>query len=247
MSNWKTFFDHHAPQYMQNVFTQNTLFEVDFLIEEMRLPPRSSILDMGCGTGRHSIELTKRGYRMTGVDLSEGMLEEARKAALAAGVNIEWIESDATQFEAKHHFDGAICLCEGAFGLVNLADESENHDVAILNNIYHALKPGAPFVLTALNGLRAIRQYNQEDVDMGVFDPMTLIETYPMEYETPEGKKTLLVREKKYLPHELASLCRRIGFEILHVWGGTAGSWHRKPVQLDEMEVMISARKPDKP
>ena len=69
-STWEQFFDAHAPIYEQNEFTKNTVREVDFLLEELELPPGASILDVGCGTGRHSIELAKRGYTLTGVDLS---------------------------------------------------------------------------------------------------------------------------------------------------------------------------------
>jgi len=57
INEWQQFFDGHAPVYMENSFTRNTLAEVDFLLEVMELPPGSHILDVGCGTGRHSIEL----------------------------------------------------------------------------------------------------------------------------------------------------------------------------------------------
>jgi len=243
MNDWQTFFDHHAPQYLQNAFTHHTLEEVDFLVEELRTSEGGSILDMGCGVGRHSVELAKRGYRMTGVDLSGGMLAEARKAARAANVQVEWVQANATEFKAARQYDAAICLCEGAFGLVTLDEDPEAHDAAILRNIHAALKPGAPFVLTALNGLRAIREFSQEDVKSGRFDPLTLVETYPMEYETPQGTQSVLVREKKRLPGELAKLCRQCGFEVAHIWGGTAGAWRREMVDLDEMEAMIVARK----
>jgi len=243
-NNWQTFFDHHAPQYMENVFTRNTLVEVDFLLEELKLPPGSAILDMGCGTGRHSVELASRGFQMTGVDLSAGMLKEARQAAEAAGVQVTWVQSDARQFRSEARFDAAICLCEGAFGLVGTGEDPDAHDPAILRNIAAALKPGAPFILTALNGLRPIREFTQADVDAGKFDPLTLIETFEMEIDTPDGKKTVVVWEKKHLPQELILLCQQAGFEVLHLWGGTAGDWWRRQVNLDEMEVMIVARKP---
>ncbi|UCD09486.1 MAG: methyltransferase domain-containing protein, partial [Dehalococcoidales bacterium] len=68
-NSWKEYFDSHAPRYMQNPFTYSTLREIDFLVEELALPKGSRILDIGCGTGRHSIELAKRGYIMTGVDI----------------------------------------------------------------------------------------------------------------------------------------------------------------------------------
>ncbi len=85
-TDWKAFFDAYAPQYMQESFTTDTVREVDFIVEELALPIGSRILDMGCGTGRHSVELARRGYRIVGVDLSAGMLAEARKAAEAATV-----------------------------------------------------------------------------------------------------------------------------------------------------------------
>lgn len=87
-STWEEFFDAHAQVYEDNVFTKNTIREVDFLLEELSLQPRSSILDVGCGTGRHSIELAKRGYIVTGLDLSSEMLSRAADAAKLAGVNV---------------------------------------------------------------------------------------------------------------------------------------------------------------
>ena len=244
MNNWQAFFDHHAPQYMDNVFTQNTLAEVDFLLEELNLPPGSAILDMGCGTGRHSIELARRGYRVTGVDLSAGMLAEAQKAAQAAGVQVEWVQSDARAYNTEPRFDAAICLCEGAFGLVGTGEDPDAHDPAILQRIFAALKPGALFIMTALNGLRAIRECTPADVEAGKFDPLTLVEIYEMEIETPEGVKTVVVREKKHLPQDLRRLCQQAGFRVLHLWGGTASNWGRRTVELDEMEVMAVACKP---
>jgi cyclopropane fatty-acyl-phospholipid synthase-like methyltransferase len=251
MKNWQTFFDHHAPAYMQNVFTRNTLAEVDFLLEVLGLPPGSTILDLGCGTGRHSVTLAKRGYRPTGLDLSAGMLAEAEKAAHEAGVSVEWIQADAVQptdsFVARlgttRRFDAALCLCEGAFGLIDLDEDPDTHDPAILRNIHAVLRPGGPLVLTALNGLRAIRQFTPADVEAGTFDPLTLVETYPMEYSSSDGKRTIMVREKKHLPQDLARLCREAGFEVEHIWGGTAGDWGRRAVKLDEMEIMIVARR----
>jgi cyclopropane fatty-acyl-phospholipid synthase-like methyltransferase len=241
VSNWQKFFDGHAPYYHTNVFTRATLAEVDFLIAEFQLPPGCSILDMGCGIGRHSVELAKRGYNVTGVDLSSGMLAQARAAAAQAGVRINWIQADATQFSAETQFDSAICLCEGAFGLVG--NDADDHDALILRNVAHALKSGGMFVLTALNALQSIRQFKDEDVTQKRFDPLTLIETSEVEWETPEGKRSVIVREKRHLPGDLKRLVQAAGFEVLDLWGGTAGNWGRRQLSLDDIEVMIVARK----
>lgn len=242
-AGWKAFFDSHAPHYLKNVFTQNTIAEVDFLLERMKLPAGSAILDVGCGVGRHSVELAKRGFSMTGVDLSEGMLAEARKLASEVGVEVEWIQADATKFQGGKVYDAAICLCEGGFGLAGLDEEPVGHDLAILRCIHAALKPGAPFVLTALNGYAIIRRMTDQNVLDGAFDPSTMIAQYMDEMELPEGKRQLAIRERLLIAPELVAMLRHVGFEVQHVWGGTAGDWGERPIKLDEIEAMYWCRR----
>lgn len=240
-SEWQTFFDAHAPQYMQNCFVGNTLYEVDFLIEELGLAPRSAVLDIGCGTGRHSVELARRGYRVTGVDLSPGMLAEARKAADAAGVEVEWVQSDATRFTPTKAYDGAICLCEGAFGLLGSADDAIEQPLAVLRTIAAALKPGGKTLLTVLSAFRLIRSHAQQDVLEGRFDPLTLTESGEM--APAEGHPAVPTRERVFVPTELRLMAQIAGLEVLHIWGGTAGAWNRGPVDLDEYELMLVGQK----
>src|SRR5687767_3094401 len=112
MSEWEKFFDGQAPSYKDASFNKNTTAEVNFLLEVFNLPPGSRVLDVGCGVGRHSIELARRGYKVTGIDFSAAMLAEAAKAAKEAGVEVEWLEVDATRFTSPKFFDAAVCLCE---------------------------------------------------------------------------------------------------------------------------------------
>ena len=241
-NSWKEYFDGHAPRYMQNPFTYGTLREIDFLLEEIALPKGSRILDIGCGTGRHSIELAKHGYHMTGVDISSGMLAEAQAAAKDEGVEIELVNINAVEYRSEPIFDAAICLCEGAFCLLGEGDDPHERDLTILRNIFAALKPGAKFIMTALNGYMPIRHYMQEEIDRGIFDPVTMVETHLM--ESDDSEEILIVRERSYTPPELVLLFRIAGFKVENVWGGTAGNWGKRPLSLDEMEVMVVARKP---
>lgn len=239
-NSWVEFFDAHAPIYEQNVFTKNTAREVDFLIEELGLPAGGAILDVGCGTGRHAVELARRGYAVTGLDLSKEMLARAAAAADAAGVRVEWVHADAARFTLPNKFDAAVCLCEGAFGLLGGQDDPLEQPLAILSNMAACLKPGAKVLLTVLNATAMIRKFQNEDVAAGRFDPATLV----VKSEAPpgEGLQSIAVRERWFVPSELVLMCRMAGLTVLNAWGGTAGNWGRRPLDLDEFEIMIVAR-----
>ncbi len=240
-SEWKAFFDAYADQYMQECFTQNTVAEADFLLEELGLPQGSRVLDVGCGTGRHAVELARRGYRVTGVDLSDGMLHEAERAARKAGVEVEWVQGDATRMRFDAEFDAAICLCEGAFGLIGSGDDPDTHDLAILARMSEALKPGAKLILTALNGMRKIRAATPESMERGRFDPLTLTEACSVTYDVGGRTVTFTGVERGFVPSELRLMLTVSGFDVQAIYGGTAGDWGRRPPDLDEMELMAIA------
>jgi SAM-dependent methyltransferase len=244
-SSWETFFAAHAAIYDDNGFTKNTLHEVDFLLEELQVPPGARILDVGCGTGRHSIELARRGYRVTGLDLSAEMLARARAKAQAAGVHVDWVRGDATKFSIDAPFDAAICLCEGAFGLLGSSDDAVEHPLAILSNISRSLKPDGMALFTVLNGLWMVRMHKQQDVEHGSFDPLTLSQTG--EHCPAEGHPPVRATERAFVPTELVLLFRLAGLTVRHIWGGTAGNWGRRKIGLDEIEIMVVARKTAKP
>ena len=63
---------------------------MDFLLDELSSPLGTAILDVGYGTGHHLIELARRSYAVTGLDLSRGVLAKADEEVLAAGVRVEW-------------------------------------------------------------------------------------------------------------------------------------------------------------
>lgn len=245
--NWEKFFDGHASEYMENIFTKNTLAEVDFLIEELDLTPGQFILDVGCGTGRHAVELAKRGFDVTGVDLSAGMLAQAQQAAEAASVEVEWVKADATKYEPARAFDAAICLCEGAFGLLGSSSDPIEHDLNILRTVNAALKPEGRFLMTVLSALRHVRAATPEEAAAGIYDTHSMAKREVMTMETPDGPQEVTVRERGYTPTELTLLCRVAGLQVTDLWGGTAGAWNRESLKLDEFEIMITGVKAGEP
>jgi hypothetical protein len=166
------------------------------------------------------------------------MLKEAQKTGEEADVTIHWIHEDAARFSSQVSYDAAICICEGGFGLLGTADDPEEHDRAILDNIHACLIEKAGLILTVPNGLKKIRQFNQGDVQAGNFDPYYLLETFTVEWNTPEGSKSVQVKERGYTPIGLARLLEDVGFKVQGIYGGTAGRWALRKPELDEMELM---------
>jgi ubiquinone/menaquinone biosynthesis C-methylase UbiE len=119
MKQWyEELFENYATRYDSEIFTQGTSGECDFIERELDHDTTLKILDVGCGTGRHSIELSRRGYSVMGVDLSESLLARAREKAGQANLRIDFFRNDARDLPFENEFDAAIMLCEGAFPLM---------------------------------------------------------------------------------------------------------------------------------
>jgi len=232
---WQRFFQYEAPRYLDEVFTRNTVQEVDFIVRELGCRPGQEILDIGCGTGRHSLELARRGFRCTGIDQSPEMLEIGKRKADEQGVAVEFVLGEASAARLRRQFDHAICLCEGAFSLLEVGMDPVRYHKAILDNIASMVMESGMFLLTALNGFRFIRKYSDSDVERGVFDPVSIsaVEEIPI-----DGGGLVKVVEKGFTPRELERMLEESGFTVQGIWGGTAGSWKKEPLKLDEIELM---------
>ena len=239
-SGWERYFASAADTYDDEPFTGATDAEIALLRDVLRFEPGQRLLDVGCGTGRHSVPLAALGLQVTGVDLSAQMLAGARERARREGVEVELLEADARSLPPMAPFDAAICLCEGAFCLVADGVEPLAHDRAVLASMLRALRPGGRLVLTGLNAARLLRDWGRGEV-AGEVDLLTLTETssYP-----GEGGTRLELREHYHLPDGLRTLAEAVGFEVEHVWAGGAGDWRREPPTVDDYELMLVARRP---
>jgi SAM-dependent methyltransferase len=139
-SNWQeTFFRGVALDAWRRIITvEMTRSEVDFLERALDIPPGAQLLDVPCGNGRHAIELATRGYRMTGLDLSEEFIAEARAAT---ALPVRWVKDDMRSLPWVDEFDGAFCF-GNSFGYLN-RDKTQT----FLASVARGLKPGARFVI----------------------------------------------------------------------------------------------------
>lgn len=105
------------------------------------------ILDIGCGTGGHSIPLARRGYHVRGVDRSEAMLSEARRKAGAAGVGARFTQGDAASFRLDESLDAALML----FAVLGYLTDNEQL-LAALRNVRRHLRAGGLFIFDVWYG-----------------------------------------------------------------------------------------------
>jgi SAM-dependent methyltransferase len=103
--------------------------------------PVRTILDLGCGTGRHSVELAQRGYELVGIDLSEAMLDRARRRAASEGANATFLLGDVRHVELGRRFDAVLSM----FAVIGY--QTDTTDLrATFDNVRRHLEPGGVFV-----------------------------------------------------------------------------------------------------
>jgi RimJ/RimL family protein N-acetyltransferase/2-polyprenyl-3-methyl-5-hydroxy-6-metoxy-1,4-benzoquinol methylase len=245
---YEALFEDYGHKYDAESFTQGTQGECDFLEKELRHDKSLKILDVGCGTGRHSIELTKRGYNITGIDLSESQLQVAKEKAAAENLKIKFLHHDARNLPFSNEFDVAIMLCEGGFPLM----ETDEMNFEILKNVTKSLKNKCRFIFTTLNGLFPLYHSVEEFCDSttaegnatyrsNTFDLMTFRDYNITEAEDDSGnKKTLEANERYYVPSEITWLLKSLGFNKVEIFGAKLGAFSRNDVlTTEDFEMLV--------
>jgi SAM-dependent methyltransferase len=138
---WQAFFPVWAEVQPHVRSEEETRAEADCIEDLLELPPQSHILDVPCGDGRLSLAVAALGYRVTGVDITLPVLEQARRRAVERRLTVTWEHRDMRDLPGRETFDGAFCFW-GSFGYF---DEAGN--AGFLQAVCRALKPGTRFLL----------------------------------------------------------------------------------------------------
>ena len=253
MKQWyETLFENYARKYDQENFVRGTVGECDFIEKEINDNKNVRILDIGCGTGRHAIELTLRGYHVVGVDLSASQLQRAKQKADEQNLHIEFRQCDARNLSFSNEFDLVVMLCEGAFPLM----ETDEMNFQILQNAANALKPTGKFIFTTLNGLfplfHSVKEFLASESQEGnatydghSFDLMTFRDHNITRVEDDFGnKKELHCNERYYVPSEITWLLKSLNFRTIDIFGAKLGAFSRNdPLTTEDFEMLVIAEK----
>jgi 2-polyprenyl-3-methyl-5-hydroxy-6-metoxy-1,4-benzoquinol methylase len=226
---------------------EGTQSQVDFVVERLGLEPGARVLDVACGHGRHSLELARRGFRVTGVDLSPRSLELAREAAKGESLDIEFVEHDARELDFDAEFDAAINLFTSVIGYFE--DDADTQKV--LNAVARALVPGGSFFVDTVNAFALGRRYQEATWDKlesgGVmlhrssFDLLKGRNEVTWTFIRADGSRSELTRSLRiYAPPELARMFDAAGLTVVGSWGGFDG----QELGFDTWRLILRGDKP---
>ena len=252
-----------------HVWAEYTAAEVDFVIDRCGLERGQRVLDIGCGNGRHALELARRGFIVTGIDYAPGLIKNAKGAAFAEGLHLaDFLREDARGYRSDQEFDAVLCLYDviGSF-----AEEGENRK--ILKTVCENLRPGGKAVISVMNRaltesaakhyfslsnepsrLLELQPSNTMETTGNVFDPdYYMIDTdsgvvYRKE-QFSQGEllqAELLVRDRRYSEKEISEEINRVGLRVdssrcvrLGHWDAALDATHKSA-----KEVLVLCSKP---
>jgi SAM-dependent methyltransferase len=205
--------------------------QIDGVERFLTLEPRSRVLDLGCGSGRRTLELSRRGHRVLGVDPDERALAHARAAAKGERLNVHFMKTDPREISYRADFDAVVCL-DGAFGQL----PSDRDDQRALDAVRKALKPGAKLLVDVLNKEWLMRHFEPNYWERGedgrgavVLDQIS----FDFEKGRLDNKRTIVAADGKRTPSflsvrvyaltELIALGERAGLAYRRSWGTFEG------------------------
>jgi D-alanine-D-alanine ligase len=219
------FFSRGSPYFAHPLLTpQRTKAEIDFLLSKTSIPRAGFILDMGCGFGRHSIELARRGYNLVGVDPSQAMVEAARKASTGLANPPQFFRTRAEDYQTDRRFDGIICLFT-TLGQI----EVEQDNRQLVGQAANLLKPGGYFIVEVPHRAWVIQNLKTKEVIQTPesstnikrsYDNKQGIVTETFTVVTPAERRVYLLRYRIFNVIELKQLMNSSGLEAINTYSG---------------------------
>lgn len=241
---WRSWF---GPGYLalyDEYLAERTPVEIDQLEALLALQPPQRMLDLPCGQGRHAIELARRGYDVTGADLSPFMLQVAAERAREEGVRVRWLAGDMRQPIAAERFDVVLNLFTS---LGYFADEAD--DRKVIGAAAAMLVPGGRLVLEVINGERVVAHFKEREwftvgqaavVEKRSLDRSARRMVVERTVTTPKETEVNHHAIRLYGGSELSAMMRVAGFGRVDLYG----DWNGEPLTAESLRVLAVGTMP---
>jgi SAM-dependent methyltransferase len=235
---WRTWFGPGYLELYDETLQERTPVEIDQLERLLELRPPMRILDLPCGQGRHAIELARRGYAVTGVDLSPYLLDVAARRARDAGVAVRWLRGDMREALPGDRFDLVVNLFT-SFGY--FAEDAD--DRLVVRAAVAMLKPGGRFLVEVVNGDRIMANFQEREwftvgqiavMERRSLDPGARRMVVERTVSSNKNREVNLHALRLYGGRDLRELLTAEGFERVEVFG----DWNREPLTSDSLRVL---------
>ncbi|HWQ98251.1 MAG TPA: methyltransferase domain-containing protein [Clostridia bacterium] len=219
------------------------------LLRDGGVPPEQTVLDCACGTGEITIRLHKAGYRMTGADISERMLELAQQKARKSGAKIAFVRQAMQELCVHKPVSAITCACDGVNYLLTLNDVSR-----FFSGANRALKEGGLllFDISSAYKLEKIlggQTFGEDEKDctylwQNCFDEQSRLLEMRLAFFTPDGKGSYKRFDERHVQRahtqeELTALLEETGFSVERVYD----AFTRNPASEQSERIQFVARK----
>lgn len=230
-------------------WADRTEAEVDRALAMLGATGSERVLDLACGTGRHSLELARRGFSAVGVDISRDLLEIAEKDAEAQSLDATFAEADLRKLDFSEEFDLVLSLNDGAVGYF----ETEEENRRTFEVVAQALRPGGGHLMQLPNVLYAEAHLPQKtwiegDSMIELIDHRWDSRTRYLEGTTTpihfgdvfEGVSPIPFRQRLYSVEEIEGLYESVGMALANVFRGNGKP---RPPKDTQFEFFVAGRK----
>jgi SAM-dependent methyltransferase len=230
-------------------WTDRTAPEVDRVAKILQTQGGERVLDMACGSGRHSLELRRRGFDVVGTDISPDLIEIARRDAAEADLDVDFVQADLRALDFEDDFDLVLNLNDGAIGYL----ESDEENLRAFQTIARALRPGGRNLVQLPNVLYARERLPQRSW-IPASNMVELVEhRWNKKAKRLEGLMVaarfgevldnldgIEFTQRLYTVDELRDIYASVGMELLRVYNG---SGRPKEPKSSQFEIFVEAKK----
>lgn len=230
-------------------WTDRTEQEVERAMRMLKPEGGERVLDLACGSGRHSLELVRQGFEVVGTDISPELLEIARRDAGKEGLDASFVEADLRELDFDAEFDIVLSLNDGAIGYL----ETEEENLRTFEVISRSLRPGGRHLMQLPNVLYAREHLPQKSWISGS-SMIELVEhrwnrrdkymegaMIPVRFgEVLDELKPIEFRQRLYTVEELTEIMSSVGMELVRVFHGNGKV--REPTDK-QFEIFVESHK----